>query len=267
MPARWLIVMRAGGTSAAMVRKQSAKATSSRRSNQLRPTTISAFPTAAAGSVLIEQGGTKVLCTASVARDVPPFLRPTDGSPPTQGWVTAEYNMMPGSTPQRKKRGGDSRGTEIQRLIGRSLRAAVDLEKMPGISIVCDCDVVVADGGTRTASITGAWVALQQAVNVARHNGWITGNPVLGPLTAISVGIIDGKAVLDLDYQLDVRAEVDMNVAMNHRGEFVELQGTGEGGTFTRGQLDELLGLAEKGIRQLRSLQRQAVRDLSAAAE
>jgi ribonuclease PH len=174
--------------------------------------------------------------------------------------VTAEYNMMPGSTPDRKRRGPDSRGTEIQRLIGRVLRASVDLDKMPGVAITCDCDVVVADGGTRTASITGAWVALSQAIGHAKKEGLIKGEPRLGPVAAVSVGMIDGKPTLDLDYPLDVRAEVDMNVAMNHRGDFIEVQGTGEKGTFSRGELDALLDLAGKGIKKLIKVQRAAVK-------
>ncbi len=164
--------------------------------------------------------------------------------------------MLPGSTPQRKKRGPDGRGTEIQRLIGRALRAAVDLKKMPGVTVTCDCDVLVADGGTRTAAITGAFVALAQALAAARRRGLIDRDPINGPVAAVSVGIIDGRPQLDLNYELDSRADVDMNVAMNHRGQFVEVQGTGEGATFTREQLDQLLDLAATGIRQLMRFQR-----------
>jgi ribonuclease PH len=234
--------------------------TKTRKRTDLRPTTIKRYPTAAAGSVMIEAGKTKVLCTASISASPPKWLPKDDEGNYVSGWVTAEYNMMPGSTPDRKRRGPDSRGTEIQRLIGRVLRAAVDLEKMPGVAITCDCDVVVADGGTRTASITGAWVALAQAVAVAQKNGLITKNPLIGPVAATSVGIIDGKPTLDLDYPLDVRAEVDMNVAMNHKGDFIEVQGTGEKGTFSRNELDALLDLAGKGIRQLIKLQRASVK-------
>jgi len=225
----------------------------------IRPTTIKPYPTAAPGSVIITQGGTRVLCTASIASEMPRWLRGADGQP-TQGWVTAEYAMLPGSTPDRKRRGTDSRATEIQRLIGRSLRAAVDLEKMPGVMITCDCDVLAADGGTRTASITGGFVALAQAVKHAQAKGLITKNPLRGLVGAISVGIIDSKPYLDLDYPLDVRAQVDLNVVMNHRGRFVEVQGTGEKGTFSRDELDQLLDLAAKGIRKLMRVQRQALK-------
>jgi ribonuclease PH len=167
--------------------------------------------------------------------------------------------MLPGSTPDRKRRGPDSRGTEIQRLIARVLRAAVDLEKMPGVLITCDCDVLNADGGTRTASITGAYVALARAIAVARKRGLIEKNPILGSVAAISVGIVDGKVYLDLDYPLDVRADVDMNVAMNHRGDLIEVQGTGEQGVFSREQLDAMLDLAGKGVRRLQRIQRAAL--------
>ncbi len=227
-----------------------------RKRTDLRSVTIEPFETHAAGSVMIRQGGTHVLCTASIAEEVPRWLQGKNGQPPTKGWVTAEYSMLPGSTMGRKRRGPDSRGTEIQRLIGRVLRAAVDLNKMPGLAITCDCDVLQADGGTRTASITGAFVALSQAIAHARETGMIKSNPILGPVAAVSVGVIDGQPTLDLDYELDVRAEVDMNVAMNHRGQFIEVQGTGEQGTFSREELDQLLELATKGIRKLVRLQR-----------
>ncbi len=231
----------------------------SRKPDQLRKTTIEPFATGAPGSVLISAGQTRVLCTASVSRDVPPFLIDKATGLTTQGWVTAEYAMLPGSTPQRKKRGPDGRSTEIQRLIGRCLRAAVDLRKMPGVTIAIDCDVVCADGGTRTAAITGGYVALARAIAHARAKGLIDRHPIISPIAAVSVGIIDGKPHLDLDYPLDVRAEVDCNVAMNHKGQFVEVQGTGEQGLFTRRQLDALLDLAARGIRQLMTIQRKAV--------
>ncbi len=234
--------------------------TKTRKRNELRPTTIKKYPTAAAGSVIIEVGGTRVLCTASISQDPPKWLPKDDEGNYKSGWVTAEYSMLPGSTPDRKRRGPDSRGTEIQRLIGRVLRASVDLDKMPGVAITCDCDVLVADGGTRTASITGAWVALYQAIGEAKKQGAIRDEPRLGPVAAVSVGIVDGKPALDLDYELDVRAEVDMNVAMNHKGDFIEVQGTGEKGTFKREELDELLDLACKGIRKLIRIQRGAVK-------
>ncbi|WP_246402879.1 ribonuclease PH [Algisphaera agarilytica] len=231
-----------------------------RPANELRPTTIEPFPAGAPGSVVITAGKTKVLCTASVQADVPRWIKkdPETGLP-THGWVTAEYSMLPGSTPDRKRRGTDGRSTEIQRLIGRALRAAVDLDKMPGLAITCDCDVLVADGGTRTAAITGAYVALGQALNWAREQGRLEGDPVVSPIAAISVGIIDGVPTLDLDYPLDVRAEVDMNVAMNGEGQFIEVQGTGEQGTFDRVQLDALLDLAQDGIKSLMAIQQQAL--------
>jgi len=226
----------------------------------MRAVTIKPYTTAAAGSVVITQGNTKVLCTASIADKPPPWIEKDGQGNPVHGWVTAEYSMLPGSTPDRMRRGSNSRGTEIQRLIGRVLRAAVDLDKMPGLAITCDCDVLYADGGTRTASVTGAWVALAHAIAAARKDGRLTTNPLLGPVAAVSVGIVGGKPALDLDYPLDVRAEVDLNVAMNHKGDFIEVQGTGEKGTFSRDQLDRMLDLAGKGIRKLISVQRAAVR-------
>ena len=238
-------------------------AASKRKRDQLRKVTIEPFPSAAAGSVMITQGETRVLCTASISDSVPPFLIDKQTGEPTSGWVTAEYNMMPASTPDRKRRGVDSRGTEIKRLIGRSLRAAVDMTKMPGVAITCDCDVVLADGGTRTASITGAYVALAQAIHAARHEGMILHDPIIGPVAAVSVGVVDGQSHLDLDYALDSRAEVDLNVAMNHRKEYVEVQGTGEQATFSRDRLNELLDLAEKGTQRLVRHQRDALRALN----
>jgi ribonuclease PH len=237
---------------------------STRRPNQLRPVKIERFKTAAPGSVVITAGNTRVLCTASIETDLPKWMLPPREPDPNfkpKGWVTAEYAMLPGSTLQRKKRGPDSRATEIQRLIGRALRASVNLYKMPGLAITCDCDVLTADGGTRTASITGAWVALALAIRHAQKQKIISQNPMLGNLAAVSVGIIDGTPWLDLDYELDVRADVDMNVAMNHKDEFVEVQGTGEAGTFTRKQLDTMLALAGGGIRKLIAIQKAAIRE------
>jgi ribonuclease PH len=246
-----------------------------RPADQLRPTTIQPFPpgsgddlsVGAPGSVLIAAGQTRVLCTASVQADVPRWIkRDPDTGEPTHGWVSAEYSMLPGSTPQRKKRGPDGRGTEIQRLIGRSLRAAVDLDQMPGLAITCDCDVLTADGGTRTAAITGAYVALVQALGWARRQGRLDRDPIVSPIAAVSVGIIDGRPTLDLDYPLDVRADVDMNVAMNGDGQFIEVQGTGEKATFDRAQLDALLDLATAGIRQLMQVQADTIAQLDAEA-
>ncbi|MEX2670812.1 MAG: ribonuclease PH [Phycisphaeraceae bacterium] len=230
-----------------------------RRADELRPITIERhFPTAAPGSVLISMGETRVLCTASIATEPPPWLKHAD---PPRGWVTAEYAMLPGSTPDRKRRGPDSRGTEIKRLIGRALRAAVDTSKMPGLMITCDCDVLHADGGTRTASITGAYVALADALHSAREAGLITGNPLIGPVAAISTGVIDGKVHLDLDYALDSRADVDMNVVMNHRGQFIEIQGTAEQAPFGGKELQKMLDQAGRGIRKLIRAQRAALKD------
>ena len=208
---------------------------------------------------MITQGNTRVLCTASIAPDVPKWLIDKETGTASRGWVTAEYAMLPGSTNDRKRRGPDSRGTEIQRLIGRALRACVDLEKMPGLMITCDCDVLLADGGTRTASITGAFVALAKTIQHARQSGLIKHNPIEGPVAAVSVGIVGGKTFLDLDYVLDQGADVDMNVAMNHRGQFVEVQGTGEHGTFSHEELHRMLNLAGKGIRQLMKIQRRSL--------
>ncbi|MBI1367626.1 MAG: ribonuclease PH [Planctomycetes bacterium] len=232
-----------------------------RRPNQLRPVKITRhYPTAAPGSVLIEMGQTRVLCTATLSTTPPNWLpRDPNTGQFTRGWVTAEYNMLPGSTPDRQKRGPNSRATEIQRLIGRSLRAAVNLEKLPGVAITCDCDVLQADGGTRTASITGAYVALADALAFARRENIIHQNPILGPVAAVSVGLIDAKPYLDLDYALDSNADVDLNVVMNHRRQFIEIQGTGEQTTFTRKQLDTLLNLASRGITKLLSAQRKAL--------
>ncbi len=233
-----------------------------RAADQLRPTSIEAFHTQAAGSVLIRQGRTAVLCTASVEPEVPPWLERDEQGRPVRGWVTAEYAMLPGSTTQRKRRGPDSRGTEIQRLIGRALRAAVDLEAMPGLCITCDCDVLVADGGTRTAAITGAMVALAQALSAARRAGQLTASPLRHLVAAASVGVVDGAVRLDLDYELDVRAEVDMNVAMDDAGRYIEVQGTAEAGAFGRDMLDAMLDQAAAGIGRLIDIQRAALVEL-----
>jgi len=215
---------------------------------------------------MIACGETRVLCTASIAKDVPPFLIDKETGEPRSGWVTAEYSMLPGSTVGRKKRGPDSRGTEIKRLIGRALRAAVDLDAMPGLSVTCDCDVVKADGGTRTASITGAYVALADAIGHAKQAGMISGDPIVSPVAAVSVGVVDGKPVLDLDYEWDSRADVDMNVVMNGEGKFIEIQGTGEAATFDRDQLDAMLDLAGQGIGQLLREQATALKTGTGAA-
>lgn len=225
----------------------------SRPANQLREYTIQRnFPTAAPGSVLIACGETRVLCTASISSEPPGWLLRED---PPRGWINAEYNMLPASTQERKRRGGDGRSTEIQRLIGRVLRASVDLSKMPGLAITCDCDVISADGGTRTTAITGAFIALSDAIGVALQDGRLKASPVTQPVAAVSVGVVDGEVYLDLDYKLDSRAEVDLNVAMNAAGEYIEVQGTAENGAYSRAQLDAMLDMAEGGLREIFALQ------------
>lgn len=230
---------------------------SGRAADALRPVTIERnFTKHAEGSVLVSFGDTRVICTASVEERVPPWLK-GKGS----GWVTAEYGMLPRATGSRSareaargKQGG--RTQEIQRLIGRSLRAVVDLEALGERSITLDCDVIQADGGTRTASITGAYVALQDALRSLRKQGQLKKDPIHGAVAAVSVGIFDGEPVLDLDYAEDSQAETDMNVVMNDAGAFIEIQGTAEGHAFHRGELDALLGLATAGIGELIELQR-----------
>ncbi|HWQ76279.1 MAG TPA: ribonuclease PH [Syntrophomonas sp.] len=209
-----------------------------------------------AGSVLIKSGNTMVLCTATVEEKVPPFLKGS-GS----GWVTAEYSLLPASTDTRSPREASKgkitgRTSEIQRLIGRSLRAVVDFHKLGERTIWLDCDVLQADGGTRTASITGSYVALCLAVKKLLGQGIIAHNPVTDHLAAVSVGIVEGVPVLDLEYVEDSAAGVDMNVVMTGSGEFVEIQGTAEGKPFSRKEMDQLLQLAEKGIGELIALQK-----------
>ena len=233
----------------------------SRDINQLRPITVQRnFTGAAPGSVLIKAGRTTVLCTASLDPSVPPWKRPKDGEPAT-GWVTGEYSMLPGSTSPRKQRERkkvDGRTTEIQRLIGRSLRAVVDFEALGENTIVVDCDVLEADGGTRTLSITGGFIALVDAVAAAGDPKAILKDSV----AAISVGVVGGQPVLDLDYPEDSTADVDMNVVMTGKGEFIEVQGTAEGGTFNRDLLNQQLALAEEGVRQLTKIQADALGDI-----
>jgi ribonuclease PH len=205
-------------------------------------------------SVLYRSGRTVVLCTASVEASVPPWLVGKG-----KGWVTAEYNMLPGSTSPRKRRdrGGkiDGRTTEIQRLIGRSLRSIVDLKQLGEQMITVDCDVLQADGGTRTASITGGFIALAEAVKQVAPDSSIGSGPLVDSVAAISVGLIGDEVRLDLDYELDAAADVDMNVVMTGKGRFVEIQGTGEEATFDDEQLTQMLGLARKGIAELTDLQ------------
>jgi ribonuclease PH len=233
---------------------------SGRRDDELRPCRITRnFTRHAEGSVLIECGDTQVLCTASVEDQVPRFLRNKN-----EGWVTAEYGMLPRSTGSRMgreaargKQGG--RTLEIQRLIGRSLRAVVDRRALGERTITLDCDVLQADGGTRTASITGAYVALADACQWLLKRNRIEASPIHGQVAAVSVGIFGSLPVLDLDYAEDSTAETDMNVVMNDGGGFIELQGTAEGHAFRRDELDRLIELAEAGIGQLMALQREAL--------
>lgn len=215
----------------------------------------------AAGSVLICSGRTRVICTASVQEGVPPFLRGKG-----KGWLTAEYAMLPGSTPQRKARDGvkkDGRGVEIQRLIGRSLRAACDLTRLGERTITLDCDVIQADGGTRTASITGAFCALCIAVDKLMQEGVLKDSPIIRQVAAVSVGVVDDVCTLDLEYAQDSRAQVDMNIVMTRESGdklgYVEVQGTGEGRSYTRAELDRLLALGEKGCLELMDAQTTAL--------
>ncbi len=213
----------------------------------------------ATGSTLIEWGDTRVICGVSVEESVPRWMQDQDG-----GWITAEYSMLPYSTLDRKKRDVnrgklDGRSTEIQRLIGRSMRSAIDLKKVGSKTFWIDCDVLQADGGTRTASITGAYVAMGLAVNKMIAEGKLKENPFLDPVAAVSVGIVEGTALLDLCYVEDVAAEVDMNLVMTTTGQYIEIQGTGEEATFSPDQLSALLGLGREGVDLLGSLQKDAI--------
>ncbi len=233
---------------------------SQRQVDQLRPVKITRnFTRHAEGSVLIEMGDTRVLCTASVEESLPPFLRGKG-----QGWVTAEYGMLPRSTHTRSAREAakgkqTGRTQEIQRLIGRSLRAVTDLKALGERQITLDCDVLQADGGTRCASITGAWIALYEACEKLVQAGKLTVNPVKDHVAAISVGIFEGNAVLDLDYPEDSNCDTDMNVIMTGKGGIVEVQGTAEGEPFSREQMNVLMDLAQMGIRQLIAAQQSAL--------
>lgn len=230
---------------------------SGRTADAMRPVRFTRnFTRHAEGSVLVEFGDTRVLCNATVESRVPPWLKNKG-----RGWVTAEYSMLPRSTHDRMVReaargklGG--RTMEIQRLIGRSLRAVVDLEAMGERQIIVDCDVIQADGGTRTASISGAYVALHDAIRKAREQGLIRKNPLHGQVAAISVGISGGEPVLDLDYDEDSQAETDLNLVMNEAGGVIEIQGTAEGHAFRRDELDQMLDLGEKGIQAICEAQR-----------
>ena len=233
-----------------------------RPQDQLRPITITRdFTCYAEGSVLIEFGNTKVICNASIEAGVPSFLRGKE-----TGWITAEYGMLPRSTGSRmqreasqRKQGG--RTMEIQRLIGRSLRSSINMDLLGENTIVIDCDVIQADGGTRTASITGGYVALEDAVNSAINEGLIESNPIKEMIASVSVGIQEGNALLDLNYKEDSTAETDMNVVMNNKNNFIEIQGTSEKRPFTYQELERMLDLAKKGISELFEYQNSALRN------
>ncbi len=230
--------------------------------DELRPVQLERdFTVFAPGSVLATMGRTRVLCTASVEDRVPPWMRGSG-----KGWVTAEYSLLPGSSPERVSREAakgrqSGRTHEIQRLIGRSLRAVCDLVALGELQVTVDCDVLQADGGTRTASICGAYVALHDAFTRLVHQGTLRAHPLADAVAAVSVGVVDGVCMLDLPYEEDSRADVDMNVVMTGSGRFVEVQGTAEGIAFTKGELDELLSLAEHGIAQLLDVQAATLAD------
>jgi ribonuclease PH len=229
-----------------------------RKPVDLRPVEIiRGYTRFAAGSVLIRAGQTVVLCSASVEESVPEWRKGKG-----LGWVTAEYDMLPASTGSRRKRsrnGIDGRASEIQRLIGRVLRSVVDFQALGERSIWLDCDVLQADGGTRTAAVTGAYVALCDAVSALRKQGKLKASPIREAVAAVSVGKVGGRILVDLDYSEDSRAEVDFNVAMTRSGQYVEVQGSGEGGTFSQPELDRMLQVARRGLRQLFAAQEQAL--------
>ena len=233
-----------------------------RRLDQIRPLGFrNDIAPYAAGSTLVEWGNTRVICGVTVEETVPRWMKEQNV---TGGWITAEYSMLPYSTLTRKPRDIskgklDGRSSEIQRLIGRAMRATIDLEKIGSRTICVDCDVLQADGGTRTAAITGAYVALALAVRKLRAAGKLNLDPLLSPVAAVSVGLVDGAAMLDLCYVEDVAAAVDMNIVMTGKGEFIEVQGTGENGTFDRAELNILLDLGTKGLVELDARQRAAL--------
>ncbi len=237
-----------------------------RRPDELRPLVLRRrYTKYAEGSVLVELGDTRVVCTASIEDRVPPWLRGAG-----QGWLTAEYGMLPRATQERSPRDAATgrvggRVHEIQRLIGRALRAVVEMERLGERTIWIDCDVLQADGGTRTASITGAFVAMMDALTLLKRTGALPKLPVREFLAATSVGVIEGVPVLDLTYAEDSRARVDMNIVMTESGKFVEIQGTGEGAAFTKSEANQLLALAERGIVTLIAKQREALSDIVAA--
>jgi ribonuclease PH len=231
-----------------------------RKPDELRPVTIERnFTKFAPGSVFIQMGDTKVICTASVDEAVPPYMKNTG-----QGWITAEYSLLPGSTPKRVVRESsrgkvNGRTQEIQRLIGRSMRAIANLSALGERTIWIDCDVIQADGGTRVAAITGGYVALVDAISWLRKNGKITDEPLLGSVAAVSVGVVNDVSLLDLCYEEDFAAKVDMNIVLTGDGEYVELQGTGEQQTFSEKELAEMIKQAKKGINQLTQMQKKAL--------
>ncbi|MBF0486270.1 MAG: ribonuclease PH [Candidatus Omnitrophica bacterium] len=229
-----------------------------RKPNELRKVTVQKnYLKHAEGSCLISFGDTKVVCSASVEDGVPPFLKGKG-----QGWVTAEYGMLPRSCTQRinrEKGGGSGRTQEIQRLVGRSLRSVVDMKKLGERTVKIDCDVIQGDGGTRTASITGGYIALAIALKKIMKQGLVTENPLIDQIAAISVGMKDDTPILDLNYVEDSKAEVDMNIVMVTRGEFVEIQGTAEGKPFSKKNMDAMIALAQKGIQELFVIQKKAL--------
>ena len=245
-----------------MTPKESSPRADGRQPNQLRPLTFqNHFAPHATGSTLIEWGLTRVICGATIEESVPRWMKEQNVR---GGWITAEYSMLPYSTHSRKQRDIskgkiDGRSQEIQRLIGRSLRAALDLERLGSRTLWVDCDVLQADGGTRTASITGAYVALSLAVRKLLEDGRLTESPLLQPVAAVSMGIVHGQPLLDLCYTEDVSASVDLNLVMTGAGEFVELQGTGEESTFSETELTQLLDLGRQGIHQLVQAQQAAL--------
>jgi ribonuclease PH len=235
-----------------------------RKPSQLRPLKITpSYIKTADGSVLIEMGDTRVICTAKLEERVPPFLRNSG-----KGWITAEYGMLPGSSQQRIGR-ESSRGKvggrthEIQRLIGRSLRSVADLKSLGERSVWIDCDVIQADGGTRTASITGAYIALMEAVRVWRERGILSADPVKDAVAAVSIGIVDGKILLDLCYEEDSKADVDMNFVMTGSGKFIEVQGTAESAPFTKKQMERMAEIAHQGIKELLQAQKKVIASLN----
>jgi ribonuclease PH len=235
-----------------------------RKPNQLRALTITpTYIKTADGSVLIEMGDTRVICTAKLEERVPPFLRNSG-----KGWITAEYGMLPGSSEQRISR-ESSRGRvggrthEIQRLIGRSLRSVADLKSLGERSVWIDCDVIQADGGTRTASITGAYIALMEAARVWRKRGILSADLVKDAVAAVSIGIVDGKILLDLCYEEDSKADVDMNFVMTGSGKFIEVQGTAESAPFTKKQMERMAEIAHQGIKELLQAQKKVIDSLN----